>query len=123
MEQYILQKMQQLRVEIMNIYEIKELINSKSVYLPIYGHIFDRESLLELLKELEQSNVYILGGDVLQKCKNGEFEYTYDSWYSDPKEVNQKESLNRAIEYVKSYPLKDNIYFTLVWEKYAKDGK
>ena len=43
--------------KIKNMYEVKELINSKSVYLPIYGHIFDRESLLELLKELKHTGV------------------------------------------------------------------
>ena len=109
--------------KIKNMYEVKELISSKSVYLPTYGYIFDRGSLLELFKELEQSNVYILGGDVLQKCKNGKFEYTYDSWHSDPKEASQKESLNRAIGYIKSYPSKDNIYFTLLWEQVNKNDR
>ena len=60
----------------------------------------------------------VLGGDVLIK-ENSKYIHNYDSWSYEPdvkinREQNSSLSVQKTIDYICSYPLSSQIYFTLV---------
>ncbi len=71
------------------------------------GRAFTKEDALKAVDILRQSNVSILGGDVLIE-KNSEWKYEVASWHSDQSQDESVEklirrSLNETKEFIKNY--------------------
>ena len=70
---------------------------------------------LSKLDELSDSNIVLLGGDILDQQKH----YTYDNWYYEYNPVvseqeNCKCSIEKARKYLLSYIEKNGVQYTVV---------
>ncbi len=80
-----------------------------------------RLDVFEIIKELSDPNVAVLGGDVLKK-EDAKYKYTYDNWHCDIRQGEEwddyaKRSRKETEEYLKIYPdTGDNVYvYSLVF--------
>ena len=98
---------------------IPEKYRLKTIKVTIPGVIafaWSKDLLLEFISDQISNDFAIIGGDVIT-TKNSKMSYTYDSWSSDPRTLN--ESLNEyrkrcsgtAREYIEKYPVTDDILF------------
>ncbi|MDR1285323.1 MAG: immunity 40 family protein [Campylobacteraceae bacterium] len=84
----------------------------------MHNWILNRNEAKVAILKLLEFGIPILGGDVCRKIDN-RFKYTYDSWHCDKNIIETdleylKRSINRSLEYINSYPLNCDTYFTLV---------
>lgn len=93
----------------------------------VSGMVWDRDTLLEFLKDPSVSGFVILGGDVIRN-DGGRAEYTYDNWAIDKREPTEsfehysKRAALKAIEYIERYPVTDGIFFVPVLTSEATAG-
>ncbi len=111
--------------------EYKEIIRENGHSLKSMGYNgfgLVRSFALKAIKTLENTNISIVGGDVLILINNKiSFTSTYDNWYCEKKD---KETLNEYIErsknitynYIINYKEPENgkILYCLILEEYSK---
>ena len=82
------------------------------------GIAYTKSEALRIADEYYNSNIPIIGGDVYI-FNNGDIKPTYDNWYSNrnnsetPYEYVTR-SYQVACDYIKKYPDKANIFFSIV---------
>ena len=89
--------------------------------LGVNGFAYTRKEALKIANGYFNSNKPILGGDVY-KLVNGRIESTSDNWYCDRKESESLydyvvRSYHIACDYIRDYPDKTNIFFSIVIEQ------
>lgn len=96
-------------------------ILSKGIFLKSFGvnnWAFTKDEALNVLKELEDANTPILGGDVWV-LQNEQMNHNYDNWYcerlSDESYSDYvRRSICKANNYINNYSQNKNIYFELL---------
>ena len=91
--------------------KLPETLINKAISLADLGVAdlaWTRLDVFEIIKELDESNVAVLGGDVLKK-EDTKYKYNYDNWHSDIEPGEQwddyaKRSRKETQEYLKRYP-------------------
>ncbi len=90
--------------------------------LGIKNWALSRQKILQVLEQLRELQVPILGGDVY-KLVNGVLRSTYDNWYCEPLPNESlldfvERSIDQAKQYIESYNVKkrNDIFFALVPE-------
>jgi hypothetical protein len=79
-----------------------------------------RDDALAALSLLEDTTVWVLGGDVLERTGD-RLRYLGEGWHFDsrPTDDEPNESVTAAIDYITSYPMKD-AFFTIVTPRWGK---
>lgn len=86
--------------------------------LGVYYRAYSINEALELLSMMEQEKRVVLGGDVFCLFPDG-INFNYDNWYFNvnnelSKDENIRYSCQKAREYITNYPMRENIYFSIV---------
>ena len=82
------------------------------------GIAYTKSEAQRIADEYYSSNIPILGGDVYI-CNNGDIKPTYDNWYCNRNDSETSyeyvvRSYQVACDYIKKYPDKANIFFSIV---------
>lgn len=92
--------------------DIPESLSGKAISLRDLGlHeiAWRRREALLLLDHWTGSDVFVLGGDVLEKTPEG-YRHNYDSWHFDRSRGSALESIEIARSYILDYPGGDYVF-------------
>jgi len=106
--------------------EILPPLRSKAIglsHLHVAEVAWFRNDVLEIIRQLNDTGIAILGGDVLRKCGD-KFEHDYSNWHVDrqPSESAKayaERSREETTKYVRGFPDSENgsIAYVLVFEQ------
>ena len=89
--------------------DISEQLKGKEISLSSIGLseiAWKYEDALTFIEHCGKYKIFILGGDVLVK-DDSDYRYNHDNWYFNKDQGDYEDSINKAREYIISYPKGD----------------